>query len=132
MKTRVRFHLGRGEHYQKWQVSRGGEVTFYDPSTVCLKMKGCQLKNHRKVAEQIYSGENKTVCAWINCEQVEVAPPQKNAVKGPAALLTYNPKVRPHWSSASAPSVENLDGAEFGEITSHGRALVAVRRKAAA
>ncbi|WP_287710077.1 hypothetical protein, partial [Microcystis sp. M086S1] len=31
MKTIVRFHLRRGEHYRHWQVKRGSEVRYYCP-----------------------------------------------------------------------------------------------------
>lgn len=130
MKTRVRFHLGKGEHYRHWQVTRGDEVAFYDPFEVRLKMTGCRLKSRRKTADRIHAGENKAVCAWISCESVEVAPPREEAVADPATLLFYNPRFCPFWTSMGG--IENLDGVEFEEVTSYGKALVAVGRKDAA
>ena len=66
---RVRFHLGRGANYMKWQVrdSNGG-VRYYDPESVRQVMLNAKLHNRPNVAKKICEGANKTVCAWVECE----------------------------------------------------------------
>ena len=41
---KVRFHLGRGEHFMHWQVkSDEGVVSYVDPQDNQLAMLGCKL-----------------------------------------------------------------------------------------
>lgn len=48
---KVRFHLGRGENYMKWQISElGGKPAYFKPEDVNLNLIKCTLKNNKKVA----------------------------------------------------------------------------------
>ena len=118
-KIRVRFHLARGENYMKWQVRHGKEVRYFEPEDFDLRIANCILKNKPSDAERIYTGENKRVCAWINCESVEVydsresSCPLKNCVR-------YNPRVAPYWSDSDG---NNIDNQSFDVICSVDRSL---------
>lgn len=97
MKYKIRFHLAHGENFQKWQVKKDKEVVYYDPDQFTLVMKNCKLKNHRTVAVQIHEGSHKTVCAWIECDELEIIPAQEFD----GTQICYNPKIAPHWRQNS-------------------------------
>jgi hypothetical protein len=121
MKTKVRFHLGAGEHFGHWQVKHpDGRVEFFDPEKVDLHLMFCQLKNYRKTAEKIFNGENKTVCAWVNCDDVFVYEPGtlSDSLPGEAAPLFYNPRVAPFWRDLSG---NDLDGTRYINIHTEGK-----------
>ena len=96
MTTTVRFHLARGEHYRHWQVKRGSEVHYYDPHSICLILWNCKLQNQLGTAQKIHDGANKSVCAWVECEIVEVHTDYPQGVIA-AGEITYSPRVTPHW-----------------------------------
>tara|TARA_Y100000996_G_C22399741_1_gene592615 strand:+ start:369 stop:773 length:405 start_codon:yes stop_codon:yes gene_type:complete len=102
---KVRFHLGKGENYRHWQVTNPqGDRTFYDPEDTILRMENARLHNNCKVAEQIYNGRNKTVCAWIICDSLEVqgimsylfSMDKLPSPKGKKQVI-YNPRQNPYW-----------------------------------
>ena len=102
---KVRFHLASGENYMKWQVRVREDVIYYDPHEVSLHMIGCKLRNHRGTAEKILNGENKTVCAWVECESVQVLPP--SPAKSPINPVRYNPRKFPHWFNLALEDIDN-------------------------
>lgn len=94
---KVRFHLQKGPNYLKWQVrAPDGSVSYYDPKEFSLVMINCKLKNRVKTAQKIHDGADKSVCAWIECKQINVYQEvlSTNTLYG---TLSYNPKVHPHW-----------------------------------
>jgi len=103
--NKVRFHLATGENYMKWQVRSGDSITYYDPHEVSLHMTGCRLRNQRGTAEKILNGENKTVCAWVECESVQVLPP--SPAKSPINPVRYNPRKFPHWFNLALEDIDN-------------------------
>jgi hypothetical protein len=115
-KIKVRFNLGKGENYMKWKIEYpSGQVSYYSPVSIQLIMKDCQLKNGRKTAMKIFNGENKTVCAWVLCEDITVRYSgfeQFDDMELPR--LKYNPRKLPFWvmDDSEAP----LDGSRFEEI----------------
>jgi hypothetical protein len=116
---KVRFHLGRGENYMKWQItSPCGNKTYLDPEINNLEMVNCKLKNKKSVAKKIFKGENKTVCAWIECEKIHIWPDSlkcdlhKN--------INYNPKNKPYWTDNSG---QDFDDKNYGIIFSEGKKL---------
>jgi hypothetical protein len=116
---RVRFHLALGENYRMWQI-RGPEQVFYaDPVRVSLRMTNCRLRNQRGTANKIFAGEDKTVCAWVECESVSVE--DRIYHRGLQRQLIYNPRVKPYWTSSEDNT--NLDGAEFPLVFSRDRSL---------
>ena len=67
---KVRFNLGRGKNYMKWKIESKSGVEYHSPDNVQLIMFNCVLKNNKKMAQRIFNGENKNVCAWILCESI--------------------------------------------------------------
>lgn len=96
-RIKVRFSLQRGENYMKWRViDSDGIVTYYNPCDVQLIMRGCTLRNNKKLATKIYKGEStKVVCAWILCNELEIR--HFDFVKESDFKIKYNPKLAPHW-----------------------------------
>ena len=99
-RTRVRFNLGRGKNYMKWRVLRpDGSVEFLDPNEVQLVMIGCTFKNSKKAAQKIFEGANKTVCAWVLCDELRVERPLEFS-DNQDIQAAYNPRVAPNWRIA--------------------------------
>lgn len=117
--TKVRFNLGKGRNFMKWQVKTGKRVRYYDPTQVQLTMIGCRLRNRPKTAQRIYEGENKTICAWVDCKSVTIQPIASH--KG-RRIIQYNPKVKPYWRSGNN---RNIDNCRYETIVSVGRHLFA-------
>jgi hypothetical protein len=115
---KVRFNLSAGENFMKWQVKCGHVVNYYDPSDVCIVMTGCKLRNNPHTAQKIHAGENKSVCAWIECDQVEIMAASNNA----GFPICYNPRKLPYWTDVSGRL--KLDNHEFHKIVSAGRTLI--------
>ena len=112
-RIKVRFHLGRGIHYMKWKIVHpSGGIEHYYPNEAQLVMKGCTLKNSKSTALKIFEGDEKVVCAWILCDELQVKfgdfePENKNRLK-------YNPRVLPFWNLDG----KDVDGDKFKEIYS--------------
>ena len=119
---KVRFHLAQGENFMKWQVKLpNGEVKFYEPSEVSIRMFGCFLRNQKGTAQKIHDGANKTVCAWVECDDVVVMPVEDELVSEMEEFtrVSYNPRVAPNWVCQG----ENADGKEMTFLISEGRSL---------
>ena len=117
MRHCVRFHLGNGPHKGHWQIRSQGRVEYHDPAAANLEMRGCRLVNSPAVAKRIHDGEDKTPCAWIECESVEARPSE--AASG--ELVRYNPRVSPNWIFRGA----NADGTRFAQLKTVGRSVMA-------
>lgn len=97
-RIKVRFNLGRGKNFMKWKIQYpNGVVEYYSPNEVQLIMKGCQLRNHTKVAEKIYNGGEKVVCAWVLCEDIKVIDHKFVEFDKICDRIKYNPRVQPNW-----------------------------------
>jgi hypothetical protein len=102
-KYKVRFHLGRGEHYQHFQVTHPtGKKTYFDPSCNQIKMEGATLVNHQSTAQKIHDGANKTVCSWIECDNLTMYGLNDKHHRGwfsttGASEARYNPRWKPNW-----------------------------------
>lgn len=108
----------------QWQIKRGSYVAYYKPEEVCLIMNNCKLRNHRATAEKIHAGENKTVCAWIECDEVCVG--SSNGSVDFFGLdkmfpIRYNPRVAPNWTNQDGLDVDNK---QYETIYSKGKGLV--------
>ena len=122
-KYKVRFHLATGKNFMKWQIRElvKGEkdiVAFHDPNKVSLRLKNCKLHNQSNTANKIYEGANKTVCAWIECDSVEI----EQATTSENTRVSYNPRVSPHWII----NEKNVDNIEVNEIISSNKSLYLV------
>lgn len=105
---KVRFHLAKGENFMKWQVFdlENNTKNYYDPDIKSIIMRDCLLGNHAETAKKIFAGDNKTVCAWVACEDVRVvdsAPPI-----GSMTHYKYNPRKNPHWHTDTLPNADKL------------------------
>jgi len=124
---RVRFHLGKGVNYKKWQVidrHNGTHREYYDPEKVEIVMYKARLGNQPSTARRIFEGSNKTVCAWVDCDMVDI-----NYLKSPSANLTdtegltqykYNPRKNPHWFTDGDTNVDNQ---EFLKMTTKNKTI---------
>ena len=116
-RIKVRFNLGRGKNYMKWKIQCGNQSEYYSPDEWNLFMSGCTLKNHKKTAEKIHQGAEKTVCAWILCDHIFLG---KNcALPEGGTQLRYNPRVQPNWLADG----EVVDGQDYDAVWSDGRRL---------
>ena len=123
---RVRFHLAKGDNYMKWQVfdKKNGTKDYLNPETKSIIMLDCELGNNAKTAQRIFDGENKTVCAWVSCDDVivkkreDVIPPVVNGM----THYMYNPRKNPHWFTEKHL---NRDGKKFKLMMTHDRKIYA-------
>lgn len=122
---RVRFHLGKGKHFKHWQVldkKNGHYRDYYDPDKVDIIMYKSRLGNHPATARKIYEGAHKTVCAWVECDMVEIkyhSSPMYEAVDtSQLTMYKYNPKKNPYWFTDEESDV---DGREFKVLSTKGR-----------
>jgi len=119
MRIKVRFNLSKGKNYQKWKIAYpDGSVEYIDPNKSDLTLKKCQLKNNPKTANKILLGANKTVCAWILCDDVIITERNPEYLEE-QQRLRYNPRVAPYWNFRDV----NVDGKEFRLIESRGSEL---------
>ena len=118
---RVRFHLAKGEHFMYWQVKNldTKEVNYYNPEVYSLYIMTAQLKNQRKTAEKIHAGENKSVCAWINADEVHATKNSQLIIRG-EDLMAYNPRRAPHWVDSTG---RNMDSMSFLSLVTCGRTV---------
>jgi hypothetical protein len=121
-KYKVRFNLGRGQHFMKWKVtSPEGCVDYYNPDDKTLVMYNCKLRNQSGTAHKIHEGANKTVCAWIEADEVEVYSDTFPVKYSEDLELSYNPRKSPQWRYYG--ELENIDNKEISVIFTSGRRL---------
>ena len=113
-RIKVRFNLSAGKNYMKWKIEGPLGVEYHDPNEVQLIMKGCTLKNYRKTAQKINDGANKTVCAWVLCNEISInylnLPGVSNSIEPtPDTQLKYNPRKLPYWFIDEDINVDNLN-----------------------
>lgn len=127
---KVRFHLARGDNYMHWQVTDelNDFKEYINPKKVSIVMYGCVLKNYPKRARKIYEGQNKTVCAWVECEHIDYVYDKAEVLDHDfarwAKRLTFNPRVHPHWQSEGE---ENLDNTEYTMLQTDNKMLFVSR-----
>ena len=105
---KVRFHLGRGKNFMKWQVTSNlntGDgtgakhvVSYVNPQENQLAMLGCKLSLQPTAAKKIHDGANKTVCAWIECEAVQVLEVNRLKPNEQDYRIKFNPRQSPNWT----------------------------------
>ena len=119
---KLRFHLANGPNKFKWQLKDSeGNVTYVDPASVNFTLTKCKLHNRAKVAKGIFDGAEKTVCSWIECENVMVRYDDfpENFFHNE---VSYNPRVAPFWRNLAG---ENIDGQYFEVLETKGRKVYA-------
>ena len=120
---KIRFHLGRGDNFQRWQIKDGDEVRYFDPIETCLVLKNTKLTNKGNQSNKIFNGANKTVTAWIECQLVSIQPNVGQCLEN-GKELRFNPRQVPHWTSEEG---ENADGREDAVLYTFGRKVYAVK-----
>lgn len=116
---KIRFNLGAGEHYKKWQVKDGKNVFHFNPDKVTLVMYDCKLRNHVETAIKIFNGANKTARA-----RTERSKPEATEATSHAGEQTpHNPKLDPHWT----PNGSTADGKTFPKLISQGNKIFSQR-----
>jgi len=92
----------------QWQVFDKLHNTkdYYDPDTRSIIMRDCFLGNHANTAKKIFNGDNKTVCAWVACEEVVVV--DSTPTIGKLTHYKYNPRKNPHWHTDTLNNADNL------------------------
>ena len=128
-KFKVRFHLGAGKYKGHWQVKQvsNDEVTFIDPLKVNLLLSDCRLVNQQGIANRIYNGKTKSVCAWVLCNSITedwTAVDDKKFHEN-YNEIHYNPKLSPHWLTYSKEESQEsiLDSNTYSHIVSVGKQL---------
>ena len=113
-RIKVRFSLQRGENYMKWKViNSDGTTTYYSPCDVQMIMRGCTLKNNRKLSEKIFNGTStKNVCGWILCKSIEIR--HSDFIKESDFKIRFNPKIAPFWMFMG----DDVDNKELSYIVS--------------
>ena len=120
-KFQIRFNLGAGDNYKKWKVtSPQGDVQYIEPNEVNIFMEGCKLCNQKGTATKIFEGANKTVCAWVEADNVDIIRKyDENDFIVFGDEVSYNPRVAPNWTYNN----ENVDKSEFSDLVTKGRAI---------
>ena len=115
---KVRYNLGRGINYMKWKITYGDKTTlYYEPAQFNLRMKNCVLKNNKSTATKIFNGENKTVCAWVVCNEIDITPFKDIELSN--KTISFNPRVTPNWVSDGV----NVDNESFNELYTIGNKI---------
>ena len=106
---KVRFHLGLGENYRKWQVldRDTGSVSYYDTNGATFKMTNCKLVNRKATAIKINRGDNKSVCAWIDCSSIHHIVLKKGFSPKGASGVFFNPRQCTHWFDSAGNDIDN-------------------------
>jgi len=130
---RVRFHLGKGPNFMHWQVSDWGHRRkansnphrdYYSPETCDIMMYNCVLGNQPSTAQKIFDGANKTVCAWVDCDNLEIRykkdPKYTELDTEGLTRYKYNPRKNPHWFTDDD---NNVDGKTFAILATTERQI---------
>lgn len=102
----------------KWQIFdlKKGTKEYVEPDSKSIVMRNCLLGNHPKTAKKIFDGDNKTVCAWVACDDVRVV--DSAPYSGGLTNYKYNPRKNPHWHT---DRLKNADNLKFKVMVTHKR-----------
>lgn len=109
---RIRKHLANGPYKGMWQIKSKDTVTYADPYEVTLVMFNCKLRNRPTTARRINEGDDKTVCAWIDCSTYMIHSdlhPSGWEKLEDAEYYDYNPRIDPYWVDNFGDNVDNLE-----------------------
>ena len=109
---KVRFNLGKGKNFMFWQVvnTETGSFKYYNPEKVSIIMNDAELRNQTGTAKKIFSGANKSVCAWVNCKSIEIV---KRELVTNANKVSYNPRITPNWTNNEG---KNIDKEKYNQL----------------
>ena len=127
---KIRFHLGRGDNFMKWQVktivSDGYDdiVQYFEPEKYQLAMFDAKLRVQLGASKKIHEGACKTVCAWVECENLQILG-TADWVKPNVSdfYVRFNPRHNPNWVDL-AENILNDD--EYSLVVTQDRNLFVV------
>ncbi len=93
MKWQVTSNLNTGDGTGSKHV-----VSYVNPQENQLAMMGCKLSLQPTAAQKIHDGANKTVCAWIECESVQVLEVNRLKPNEQDYRIKFNPRQSPNWT----------------------------------
>ena len=121
MNYKIRFHLGAGENYLKWQIKAyDGSVQYLDPAKYQIEMINATLINKKNKAKKIHAAGVKDVCGWIECEDYHLHFAGECYVDG-MEQVKFNPIVRPEWTRSGDDYDAGWDGHRFSSLITEGR-----------
>lgn len=97
---KIRFNLGRGKNYKKWKIVNPDKtIQIIDPRDFNILLMNATLCNNKKSALKIFNGANKSVCAWIEAEEIMIQSSNNKFIEGIDLKeeISYNPRVKPYW-----------------------------------
>lgn len=115
---KVRFHLGRGEHYKHWQITGKDGVEYYDPEAEQLILRNCTLISQPKTARKVFESGKKDVCGWISCSAVVEVGGLYDIDLDKYRRVWYNPIVDTEWYVQGYPNP--VTGLTFPELITKG------------
>lgn len=120
---KIRFHLGPGENYLKWQI-RGcdGSVQYIDPAKYQIEIINATLINKKNKAKKIHAAGVKDVAGWIECENYHLHFTGEHPVEY-YEQLKYNPIVRPEWIRSGDDYTSGWDGHRFSCLITMDRSV---------
>lgn len=130
-KYRMRYYLGHGRNYNKWQLKFMSPIGNFALSTDYKKpgeftalLHNCKLKSLESTAKRIFRADDKTLSAWIEFEDYTEIVAYDSIVKRIASnsskLYSFDPDKHSHWVSQDN---DNEDGAEVDTILVHKKTL---------
>lgn len=112
---KIRYNLGRGKNYKKWKIiNPDNSVDIIDPREVNILLMNATLCNNKKAALKIFEGSRKTVCSWIEAEEIMIQSSNEKSIEGIdfKQEIKYNPRNKPYWECNG----EDIDNSKFDSI----------------
>ena len=133
---RIRFSLTKGENYRKWRVvdTFNNTVEYYDPDITFMYLYDCVLHNRPHIARTIFNGDNKLVCAWIDCDNIDIRNNDNKCdvidyiVGENGYEITYNPNIYYHWVDTRKDSDFVIDNKQISVIYINNRKLIVPKK----
>ena len=126
---KIRFHLGRGDNFMKWQVktlvSDGSDlIQYFEPEKYQLAMFDAKLRVQTGTAKKIHEGACKTVCAWVECKELQILG-SADFIKPNVSdfYVRFNPRRNPEWVDMHDNIMSNE---EYSLLVSQDRSLFVV------
>lgn len=111
-KVKLRFHLGAGENFGKWQLTfeQDKKKLYIDPERQSIILKDCKLVNQKSTAKKIHEGAHKTVCAWIEGTLVDISLLSTFDTRNKDRLdvASFNPKKNVNWTNKNGNNIDGL------------------------
>ncbi len=111
----------------KWQIKLSGhsidEVQYVDPAEHQIAMFNAKLKVQTGTSKKIHEGACKTVCAWVQCDEVQIMPNDKIKPNVNDFYVRFNPRHNPEWVDMHS---NIMSGEEYSLLVSQDRSLFVV------